>query len=69
MILTRFECPDCQWDTVLGAIPIRTIFCPICAADNGRDVAVRPAGPVTEATPRAEGPDARFPECTGISRW
>jgi hypothetical protein len=42
--LYRFECPVCEFDSLeAGGQLVRagTYFCPVCAADSGRDVELR----------------------------
>lgn len=52
-----YWCFDCEWDCVVHGIPTEDLFCPLCAADNGRDVRLlgRPARP----SDHPEGRDAR----------
>jgi hypothetical protein len=54
-----WECPDCQWNTVLRERP-ETPCCPLCASDNGRFIRLR-ARPA-RSDDRPEGPDERKSE-------
>jgi hypothetical protein len=41
MIVQNWECPVCEYDRdESGGMPIPP-FCPLCAADNGREVQCR----------------------------
>ena len=53
------ECPSCEWDCVVGPPGIGDLglTCPLCAADNGRDVYLLTNH--GEMPDKVEGHDAR----------
>lgn len=56
---TYWECRDCGFDAVTldSAYKLTRPICPLCAADNGRDVAM--SGRVAQSTDKVEGIDQR----------
>ncbi len=51
------ECPSCEFSAVTRADYAGPGLCPLCAEDNGRDVAMRRR--IARDTDRPEGRDAR----------
>lgn len=56
-VFTYFECPACEFSSILARPANDRDICPLCAGDNGRDVRMqhRPA----RDDDRPEGRDAR----------
>jgi hypothetical protein len=52
-----FECPECEFSSVQRADFTGNDLCPLCAGDNGRDVAMKQR--VARTDDKAEGRDAR----------
>lgn len=56
---TYYECPTCQYDTILQTDgEHKNVYCPLCADDNGKDVIMR--GSVATVADRPEGRDDRM---------
>lgn len=59
--LFHLECPACEWDCIVGPPGVGDLglCCPLCAADNGRDVRLRTVGGERDLPATVEGRDAR----------
>lgn len=52
-----WKCPECDFDAVTDGGSYATTYCPVCAGDTGRDVAMH-SRPATDDD-KPEGIDAR----------